>query len=206
MDKKYWKKVYKAGGIKEDPSPFAVEVANRLIKGRKLLELGCGNGRDAIYFAQMGILVFAIDQVLGVSYERKLEFKECSFHKGDFVKTSLFNRMKFNYIYSRFSIHSITEAEQREVLSNAFNALVPGGLFFIEARSIHDDIFGMGKRVGKNEFIYQNHYRRFLDANELEKQLIDQGFIIELIEEGRGFAVYYEEDPVVIRVIASKKS
>ena len=71
-------------------------------------------------------------------------------------------------------------------------------------RSIKDEFYGRGKKIGKNEYIYQGHYRRFIDKNEIEKNMKEIGYKIELLIEDKGLAVYKNQDPVVIRIIASK--
>ena len=66
-----WKKEYKKKGIpssfRETPSGSAkwyyrILKKNRKIKG-KLLDLGCGKGRNAIFFAEKGFEVYGIDFV-----------------------------------------------------------------------------------------------------------------------------------------------
>ncbi len=47
--------------IPQDPSPFALWVAAQLEPGARVVELGCGNGRDAVYLAQQGHPVTAYD-------------------------------------------------------------------------------------------------------------------------------------------------
>ena len=64
--------------------------------------------------------------------------------------------------------------------------------------------------LGKGEVISSNersegHYRRFIDFNELKSRLIDAGFEIEESLESNGLAIYKDDDPVVIRIIAKKK-
>jgi cyclopropane fatty-acyl-phospholipid synthase-like methyltransferase len=63
IDKVYWEKFYKQQNKDLKPSLFAKYVYDTYAKsGQTLIELGCGNGRDAIYFANKGLHVNAIDQ------------------------------------------------------------------------------------------------------------------------------------------------
>lgn len=78
------------------------------------------------------------------------------------------------------------------------------GFFFIEARSVNDNIYGKGDKVGEDSFFYQGHFRRFLRKRSLEKKLMDAGFRIVYSAESKGFAPFAGEDPLVIRVIAEK--
>lgn len=77
MDKTYWREFYSRHKIGVEPSLFAKLVyKNYLLESIKcdtdkyaesstpsLLELGCGNGRDSLYFAHKGVDITAIDQV-----------------------------------------------------------------------------------------------------------------------------------------------
>ena len=54
MDKNYWKSIYSKQSEGERPSLFAIYIADNYdLEGKNLIELGCGNGRDAIYFANV---------------------------------------------------------------------------------------------------------------------------------------------------------
>jgi 2-polyprenyl-3-methyl-5-hydroxy-6-metoxy-1,4-benzoquinol methylase len=43
------------------PSDFALEVARLIRPGDYVLDLGCGEGRDSVYFAERGGVVTGID-------------------------------------------------------------------------------------------------------------------------------------------------
>ena len=74
---------------------------------------------------------------------------------------------------------------------------------FIETRSIKDDLCGVGKKIGKNEFV-TDHYRRFINKKDLIKKL-QKSFKIIYLKESKGFSKFKKEDPCLIRVIAVKK-
>ena len=90
------------------------------------------------------------------------------------------------------------------LLHTMYEALKPGGKFFIEVRSIHDPLYGKGRPVDRNAFFYDNHYRRFIVLGELTCALKQCGFRVEYSEESTGFAPYGNDDPPVIRVVAVK--
>ena len=60
-----WNKVYASDGsfFGDDPSNFGLECYEEFKKHRvqKILELGCGQGRDTIFFASNGLDLVAID-------------------------------------------------------------------------------------------------------------------------------------------------
>ena len=55
--------------------------------------------------------------------------------------------------------------------------LVTSGKLFIEARSIYDELYGQGEKVGEDEF-KTDHYRHFLRQENLEQELEGLGFNI----------------------------
>lgn len=50
----YWNQYYKNRVCSEEPSPFAQYVATLVEPGRRMVELGCGNGRDAVFSPPRG--------------------------------------------------------------------------------------------------------------------------------------------------------
>ena len=90
------------------------------------------------------------------------------------------------------------------MIKNIYKVLKKGGKFFLEVRSIHDELYGKGNKVGENAFIYNGHYRRFIKKELLEKKLVENGFKVEYSCEDRGFAPFGNDDPPVIRMILRK--
>ena len=205
-DKLYWNEYYKRSGeLPFEPSQFAKEVINNLKPGKHLLELGCGNGRDSLFFLKHGIRVTAID-ASDVAIEALNSITNMDdnalFVCDDFVKCKVLYQMKYDYIYSRFTLHAINEEQEDELLQNIVMALDKGGTLFVEARTIKDDLFGLGKPVEKNAYMYNEHYRRFIDCDDFKRKLLELGFEIVSIEEKTGFSKTDDSDPVLMRCIA----
>lgn len=205
-DASYWNAFYREDKAQNTPSLFAEYVEKLLKPGESILELGCGNGRDTIFFADKGYKVTAIDasDVAIDSLVRKYNAKNIWFICDDFTRSAVVKASQYKYVYSRFTLHAINAVQENEMLHNVFQALKPHGKFFVEARSINDELYGKGRAIEKNAFIYHGHYRRFIDLDDLCRKLRDSGFGIEMAEESNGFAPYGESDPKIIRVIAVK--
>ena len=63
MDKLYWEEYYSVDkNINLEPSPFAKYIYNNFLKQTdNIIELGCGTGRDALYFSRNNINIVAIE-------------------------------------------------------------------------------------------------------------------------------------------------
>ncbi|MDR2580511.1 MAG: adenylyl-sulfate kinase [Fibromonadaceae bacterium] len=200
----YWNNYYKNKLAKEYPSQFALDILPKLEKGNFLADLGCGNGRDSLFFAKNGLNVTAIDRSEQAIYNMSPSLQNTEFMCGNFIDSEELYSKRFDYFYSRFTIHSIFANEQHKMLQNIFSALKANGLFFIEARSVKDCIFGKGTFIERNGYVYNGHFRRFIVLDELLKDLENIGFVIESSQEQNDLAKFESEDPIVIRIIARK--
>jgi len=207
-NKRYWTKYYKSHRDNLQPSTFAQYCYEKYCASapshKLLLELGCGNGRDSIYFMKNSLDVLGIDiagEELRYLRSKKLSIN-LNFVCADFPTFKKPNH--YDYIYSRFTLHAITEEQETSTLENSYKNLKHDGLLFIEARSIKDNMFQNSKKLSSNEG-ETDHYRRFIVFEELKNKMKKTGFeILEAIESD-GLAKYKDDDPVVIRIIAKKK-
>jgi len=192
------------------PSPFAEFCVNNYIKkNAKILELGCGNGRDAFYFSKNEIFVHGLDlskaavascnkRVVETKLEKLLQFSEA-----DIDDFESYFRHGTNIIYSRFSIHSVSEDVENNVLIKAYNLLPQDGFFLIEVRTIFDELFGKGEKISETEYI-DDHYRRFIDSAGFINRCLRIGWRLKYFIEDRGLAPYQNEDPIIARFVLQK--
>lgn len=206
--KKYWNNFYKNSGGRQHESAFARDILHKIDKSKMLIDMGCGNGIDSIFFAKNGIQVIAYDNsqyiIDSLSKRQKIFSKHINpiFVLEDFTLLTPIKE-QVGSVYSRFAIHSVNKEGASRMLGWAYDALVKNGLLFIEARSIKDDLYGQGETVEKDAFM-TDHYRRFIKLDELKQELFSLGFSIETSVESRHLAIFNMEDPVVIRIIARK--
>lgn len=201
----YWNQYYKNRICSEEPSPFAQYVSTLVEPGKRMVELGCGNGRDAVFFAGRGLQITALDMSQeAIAQLRSRNIANAEFLCGDFVNSNVHQPDSYDYAYSRFTIHSINRNQEQVLLNNLFRGLRPNGKLFIEVRGVKDPLFGRGRQIERNAYFYDNHYRRFIVLDELVESLEQRGFRVEYAQERTGFAPYGNDDPPVIRIVAAK--
>lgn len=99
----------------EDPSPIVGEILSEfdISKSAKLLEIGCGEGRDAEYLLEQGFDLLATDiSAAAISYcqKRKPGFAD-KFQVLDCIRQRL--DAKFDFIYAVAVIHMLVLDEDR---------------------------------------------------------------------------------------------
>ena len=207
--REYWSRFY-AGHHTLTPTPFARCVAKQLSTPTLVADIGCGNGRDSIFFAGLGHRVLGLD-VAGTAIagnrevvrQRGIEgvaFEELDLgvHGG---LDGVLNRLLTGpggpdaesfAIYGRFLLHAITEDEEDAVLAALADCLRAGDRCFFEFRTDRD------KPLRKQ---FRGHFRRFVNVEAfLEKVRKARALQCLYCVEGQGMAKYGDEDPFVARI------
>jgi len=213
MDKDYWNSYYLQFGEEENIaycSSFAEFCLkkNFLKKNDTIVELGSGNGRDAIFFAHKDINVIAIDQsTVAIEIEKKkLHSKVARFltlYNLDFVNQDYSEYQDIDVFYSRFTIHSITKSDEDILLPKVYNSLKNGGFLCVEVRTVNDPLYGEGEFCEKDTY-FTDHRRRFINSEEFLERVLKIGFKLVYFTEENNLSVYKNDNPVLMRIILKK--
>ncbi|MGW8724453.1 class I SAM-dependent methyltransferase [Streptomyces sp. NPDC055808] len=131
----YWEDVYAARPVVTDPRPNVrlTEVVTALPPGRAL-DLGCGNGGDALWLARQGWRVNAVD-ISAVAVARLTDLAR-SGGLGDRVTAARhdlhesFPRGGFDLVNAHY-LHTPFDLDRSSVLRGAAHALRPGGRLLV---------------------------------------------------------------------------
>lgn len=197
----------------EGPPAFAQYCVSRLVSGTTVFELGCGNGRDALFLAANGLRVTACD-ASPVAVARLRD--RIGGHMDGKANPDVFvawmsglgpeRHNALDAIYMRFVLHAVPRDEASHGIRWSWSSLKTGGALFIETRSVNSDLYGVGTSLAMMPSCRMATYRRFIRRRELTSELEGHGFQLEEVVEDRGLATLGSDDPVVIRVIARKPS
>ena len=202
----FWDKFYIKKNITTKPSSFAKYCKKNFIKkNKKILEIGCGNGRDSFYFFKSKLNVTAIDkskEVIALNKARVAKKKLLNFIHMN-INKKLFPKIgKFDFVFARFFLHTINKYSEKKLLKNLPKISHKNTVIMLEFRTTQDPLFKKGKKLkGKNER-YTDHYRRFIDLEEFKDTLkkLKKFRIIKIVEK-KGLAKYKHDNPVVCRSI-----
>ena len=99
------------------PSPLAELTAPYLKPQSYILELGCGVGRDSIYFAEMGHTVVATDgsKVVIEQDKQRTSHPRLKFEVLDISREFPYPEASFDVVYANLSIHYFQDDKTREI-------------------------------------------------------------------------------------------
>jgi ubiquinone/menaquinone biosynthesis C-methylase UbiE len=183
---------------------FAEEV-NRAIKPRsKILELGCGEGNDSIYFAEQGHVVTATDFSDEVIKQNKQRHANSSlkFLEQDNSQKLPFEDNSFDIVYARLSLHYFTDKTTRAIFEEIKRVLRPNGKLYFMCKSTDDPIHGKGKEIEADMFELDDHVRHFFSRKYVLSLLDNTGWSIESLTEGK--EVIYDRVSAFIKVCIRK--
>lgn len=207
----YWASFYAHTEYTHGSSFFDAVVRAAGVPDR-VIDLGCGDGRDSYAFASTGRSVLGIDRShIGVSHagrkaqelehDEAARFVACDVSQADRLREVLTAEVDLSLdrpilFYARFFLHSIPEDVQSTLMS-AIDAVARSGDWFVaEFRTDQD---------ATTQKVHQHHYRRFQNGPAFARLLTDQyRFTVVETQQGRGLSPYRGEDPHLFRVMARR--
>ena len=128
-----------------EPNNFLVSVADRIPRGGKVLSLGEGEGRNAVYLAKLGYSVTAVDQsAVGLKKAERM-----AVDNGVAIKTIVSDLAGFRIepeawdaVFSFFC--HLDRDVRRRIFGQAARGLKPGGVFILEAFTPHQLKYNTG--------------------------------------------------------------
>ena len=168
-------------------SDAARDAADRLRRGglTKVLELGAGQGRDTLYFAEQGFQVEALDYTASSveAIEQKAREAAVSARVAvsqlDLRKPLPHSDGSFDACYSHMLFcMALTQAELHALSQEILRVLRPGGLCVYTARTTDDPDFGRGIHHGEGLYESGGFIVHFF-SDETVERLADGYEIIE---------------------------
>lgn len=205
--KAVWEKKHGVGeheGFRTEPSMFAQEFVERPPESSTILELGCGVGRDAMFFVSKGHDVLATDFSEVVIEKDARAFQESGVHFQvlDMSQQFPFADAQFDAVYANLSIHYYLDVDTRKVVGEVARVLKPGGLFAFACKSVHDFHYGKGQEVEKDVFVSAKGHVRHLFSQAYARDLMKEQFSVEFLDEVQ--EIYSGETSAMVRCIARK--
>ncbi len=140
-DASVWNERYRAGTggwDRKEHAPILEEIWRELhLNPCKLLDLGCGRGRNSFFFARKGFDVVGVDisDVAIASAKKQQGTHTCRFYSLDILEDSI-PEAPFDMVFDLGCFHSFDSQEQRNQVANVVaSVLKPDGYWLSQAGS-----------------------------------------------------------------------
>jgi tellurite methyltransferase len=190
--------------LQEQFGPIDIYLFDQILKGRiapgmRILDAGCGSGRNLVYFLREGYEVFGVDAdaqaVDGVrALARKLApaLPESNFHV-EAVERMSFEDDWADVVISNAVLHFASDDVQFEALvQGTWRVLKTGGMFFCRLAST----------IGIENQVRRIEGRRFLSPDGAERYLVDEELLESISSRLGGELV----EPLKTTVVQNQRS
>ncbi|MDB5185646.1 MAG: putative methyltransferase sLL0829 [Candidatus Saccharibacteria bacterium] len=189
---------------REGPLPFAERVEPLFPRTAEVLELGCGVGGDAYFFATKGHHITATDYS-GVVIKQNHELRQhptLKYSVLDLTEVLPCETESVDVVYAHLSLHYYDHETTKTVFAEIARVLKLGGLLCFACKSIQDSDYGKGEEVEPNLFISAKGHVRHFFTSEYVEELMSGLFEIETIDESEEH--YVNKTAAFVRCIARK--
>ena len=165
-----------------------IYLLDQMLKGRfskemKILDAGCGEGRNAVYFIQKDYPIFGIDpNELAVQYCRYLakslnpEFDAHRFQVGRLEKIP-FHTGAFDAVICSAVLHFAENVDNFwQMIQEIYRVLKPGGMFWFRMTTAIGGVLEQSQALGNGTYLLPDGSERFLFLPEYVDKLETIGF------------------------------
>jgi tellurite methyltransferase len=173
-------------------------LRGRIGPGMRILDAGCGFGRNLIYLLRQGYEVFAVDRdPQSVDHVRRLaatlapNLPPANF-RAEAVESMSFPDAFADVVISSAVLHFARDDEQfQDMLQGTWRVLKPGGLLFCRLAS----------SIGMEQQVRRMAGRRFLLPDGSERYLVDEALLTQAANDLGGRTI----DPLKTTVVQNQR-
>jgi tellurite methyltransferase len=163
------------------PSSFAVELAAGIVSGGRVLDLGCGEGRDSVFFASEGFEVTGLEasraglrKAERLAAERGVRVRWVESALPDVPSLG-----EFDLVYSCGSIHYVPRRDRAQLFRRLREITAPGGR---HAHIVFTDRWIYAERGEVIEYFGPGELARFFTPGEVLRR---EERMISCAQDGR---------------------
>lgn len=164
-----------------------IYLLDQILKGRfspdmKILDAGCGEGRNAVYFINTGFQIFGIDTnetaIQYIRYVAKTLKPQYDAHRFQIGKLEEipFHTMAFDAVICSAVLH-FAEDEKNfwQMIDEMLRVLKPGGIFWFRMTTAFGGMMEESRELGGGKYLLPDGSERFLMTQEHVDKLLEKG-------------------------------
>lgn len=164
--------------------------------GRRILEIGCGAGRDTATLAAAGLKVVGIDASQPAIAKARRRVPGAAFHCQDLRAPFPVGKAECGAVVASLSLHYFAWAQTRAIVRRIRAVLAPGGVLLCRLNSTNDHYHGASghARIAPNYYRVDGEPKRFFDRAAVLR-LFGNGWQFVSLQE---LVIHRYEQPKVV--------
>jgi len=181
----YWSDMYSRPNVFGTGPTKLAKMANDLIHDnsiKNILEIGCGQGRDCIFFAEKGYSVETFDiSENAIRFVNKT--KESSNLKNlnaivhDVTEPFSYPNIFFDFVYSNLALQFFNIDSLEKIFNNIYRVMKEESTILFSTKKKGDKYYDFGTKISEDAYEYKGITRYFYDKSILE-HMFEQQFEI----------------------------
>lgn len=179
------------------PDEYVVRYLNKKFctgTGKRILDFGCGSGRNTVVMADMGFEIYAVDYnevCLELTREKleRLDYNNVTYLKNTRVEIPV-QSDHVDCIVAWGALFYFNANEREENLQELHRVLKKDGYLFADYRTKDDFMFGQGREIEQDLFVLNENMEHlaginywFCSEDEIRNLYHRNGFVIENLEK-----------------------
>lgn len=186
----YWSDMYSKPNVFGTGPTKLAKLAHELIKDNpvtSILEIGCGQGRDALFFSGEGYSVETFD--ISENAIKFVNKTKDSFNLNnlnaivhDVQETFPHSNNSFDFVYSNLALQFFDLKNLEKIFENIHRVMKKDAILLFSTKKKGDKYYDFGTKINEHAFEHKGITRYFYDKPILE-QILEQKFEILKFEQ-----------------------
>jgi len=178
-----------------------IYLLDQILKGRfskemKILDAGCGEGRNCVYFLNEGYQIFGVDsnpiatQMARIYAQTIQQDYDIFRFQTSVVENMPFHQGAFDAVISSAVLHfAQNETIFLKMVEDMMRVLKPGGIFFLRMTTSKGNMVEKSPDLGDGVYLLPDGSERFLLTDDLEKEIVSK-YELKYLEPAKSVLVH----------------
>ena len=178
----YWSDMYSRPNVFGTGPTKLAKMANDLIYDKSIqniLEIGCGQGRDSIFFSEKGYSIETFDisenAITFVNKTKKsFNLKNLNAIVHDVTEPFSYSNNFFDFVYSNLALQFFDIDSLEKIFDNIYRVMKNEATILFSTKKKGDKYYDFGTKISEDAYEHKGITRYFYDKSVLEHMLEHQ--------------------------------
>ena len=187
----YWSDMYSRPNVFGTGPTKLAKMANDLIYDKSIqniLEIGCGQGRDSIFFSEKGYSIETFDisenAITFVNKTKKsFNLKNLNAIVHDVTEPFSYSNNFFDFVYSNLALQFFDIDSLEKIFDNIYRVMNDEATILFSTKKKGDKYYDFGTKISEDAYEHKGIIRYFYDKSVLEHMLEHQFEILRFDDD-----------------------